>query len=184
MIAEAAKLCNSCGTSAIDDKGKCLKCGALSPLKAFGYEITKLTNGCYILTDKDTNKLLTFDRLSLAASERVEKLTKVPYEVVAATFAVLEAKKAKEEEEAKRKKQKNTGKEEKNDNTSKFDVDTEAKINESLKVVLEAENQLEALTPHLNSMAAGEENTKKTGCVLLLFKMQTGYETDSSLQSY
>lgn len=168
MIVEAAKLCNSCGASAIDEKGKCLKCGALSPLKAFGYEITKLTNGCYILTDKDTNKLLTFDRLSLAASERVEKLTKVPYEVVAATFAVLEAKKAKEEEEAKRKKQKNTGKEEKNDNTSKFDVDTEAKINESLKVVLEAENQLEALTPHLNSMAAGEENTKKTGCVLLL----------------
>ena len=104
MIAEAAKLCNSCGTSAIDDKGKCLKCGAQAPLKAFGYEITKLTNGCYILTDKDTNKLLTFDRLSLAASERVEKITQVPYEVVAATFAVLGAKEAQEEEEAKRKK--------------------------------------------------------------------------------
>ena len=47
-----------------------------------------------------------------------------------------------------------------------FDVATEAKINEELNRILMAENQLEALAPHLENMIAGEKNTKKAVVVL------------------
>lgn len=49
-----------------------------------------------------------------------------------------------------------------------LNAETEAKIQTELQVILDAENQLDALTPHLDSMLEGETNTKKAVAVLNL----------------
>lgn len=49
-----------------------------------------------------------------------------------------------------------------------FDAATEASIKAELQKILNAENQLEALTPHLENMLTGEENTKKAFVILNL----------------
>lgn len=52
--------------------------------------------------------------------------------------------------------------------TAVYDAETEEKINLEVQRILDADNQLDALKPHLDMMAIGEDNTKKTLCVLLL----------------
>ncbi|MBT0159095.1 hypothetical protein G4O51_03835 [Candidatus Bathyarchaeota archaeon A05DMB-2] len=49
-----------------------------------------------------------------------------------------------------------------------FDDATEAALNAELQKILDAENQLEALSPHLDNILTGEENTKKAVVVLNL----------------
>jgi hypothetical protein len=49
-----------------------------------------------------------------------------------------------------------------------FDAETETAINSEMQKILEAENQLQALEPHLDSMLTGEENTKKAVVILNL----------------
>jgi hypothetical protein len=169
MTEEAPKslICESCGASALDHTGKCQKCNTQATLKNYGFEITKLKTGSYIVTDTNANKLQSFYSLRVSAQDSVRKITKTPFEAVAATFATLESKESQEKEEAEKKKQqKQTVKEEPAEKVQRFDAETEAKINETLQMVLEAPNQLEALTPHLNNMLFGEDNTKKVVCVL------------------
>jgi hypothetical protein len=49
-----------------------------------------------------------------------------------------------------------------------FDTETESAIKSELQKILEAENQLQAVAPHLDSMLTGEENTKKAVVILNL----------------
>lgn len=48
-----------------------------------------------------------------------------------------------------------------------FDADTETQIKQEVQRVHDAENQLEALKPHLDKIIVGEDNTKQTVAVLL-----------------
>ncbi len=49
-----------------------------------------------------------------------------------------------------------------------YDPETEAQIQQKLRRIFDAENQLDALTPHLDNMIVGEDKTKKAITVLLL----------------
>ena len=48
-----------------------------------------------------------------------------------------------------------------------LDAETEARINEEVQKIVEAENQLEALKPHLNNVIVGEDENKQAIYVLL-----------------
>jgi hypothetical protein len=48
-----------------------------------------------------------------------------------------------------------------------FDADIEEKIDLEVQRILDADNQLDALKPHLDNLAVGEDNTKKSLVVLL-----------------
>ena len=61
--------------------------------------------------------------------------------------------------------------------TTVFDAETEEQIRLEVQRVLDADNQLDALKPHLDTMAIGEDNTKKTLCVLLLSSKEKNAES-------
>jgi len=50
----------------------------------------------------------------------------------------------------------------------KFAAEVESKINDEVKRILEADNQLESLKPHLDNVIVGEDNNKLTIFVLLI----------------
>jgi hypothetical protein len=56
---------------------------------------------------------------------------------------------------------------EKNIEKITYDPETEQQIENEVQKILDAENQLEALKPHLDNMVVGEDNTKETLVVLL-----------------
>jgi hypothetical protein len=56
---------------------------------------------------------------------------------------------------------------EKNIEKVTYDPETEQQIENEVQKILDAENQLEALKPHLDSMVVGEDNTKETLVVLV-----------------
>jgi hypothetical protein len=58
--------------------------------------------------------------------------------------------------------------EEKKTEKTAFDPETESRIDTEVNEILDADNQLEALTPHLDSMVVGEVNTKKAIVPLVL----------------
>lgn len=167
-LTEPTILCESCGASALDETGKCQKCQSQNTLKAYGFSFTRLKNGAYLLTKKDSvDPLGTVYSLSMGWQKNVCKITKAPLEVVSATFAVLEVEEERKAEEAEQKK-KNRSKNEPKVEQKKFDFETEARINVELQKVITADNQLEALSPYLDNMVIGEDSTKKAVVVLNL----------------
>jgi len=62
---------------------------------------------------------------------------------------------------------------------SKFDAETESKIKEEVERILQSDNQLEALTPHLDNVVVGEANNKK---VLFTVALSAEYEDPKKKQ--
>jgi hypothetical protein len=160
-------LCENCGASALDEKGKCAKCRTQATLKAYGSHFRKTRSGNYLLMKKDSvDPLASIHGFYEVTKKNVQKITGAPLEVIEATFAALELQEEREAEEAEE--NKNGTKTELKVDLKKYDVETEAKIGAALQKVLDADNQLEALSLHLDNMIIGEDNTKKVVVVLLL----------------
>ncbi len=124
-----------------------------------------MKKGSYLLVRTDgSTPIDTVCSFSENAKKNMMKITRAPYEAVAATFAALEL----EQENAGLQEEKNDKAKAETKVEQKFDTDTEARITSELQKILEAPNQLQALTPHLNNMIVGEDNTKKAVCVLNL----------------
>ena len=158
--------CPSCVATALNlDEGKCEKCGATATMDEYGFKITRMRDGSYLLTDSEANPIDTISNLaSDTAKQKTAKLTSTPYIVVAKTFAKL--KQQQETAESQEKTEKATQEPEKAKQV--FDAETEAKISAEVDRVVNADNQLEALAPHLDNMIVGEDNTKRAVAVLNL----------------
>ena len=159
-------LCENCGASALDSSGKCQKCQTQATLKAYGFSFHRMKDGSYILTKKDsTNPLDTIYSLSETSKKNVQKITKAPFEVVAASFAALAIKEERDAELAENGKE---AKPEPKVERKKFDPETEAKIEAALQEIINADNQLKMLSKHLDNLNIGEDDTKKAVVVLAL----------------
>lgn len=157
-------ICSSCGAKTFDRAtGKCEKCDYTATLEEYGFEIHRMRNKTYILTEKgEADPLSTFSNVtSRIEKKNVATLTKAPLAVVEKAFALLAVEPEKKAEESKSADIKKKG-------SKKLSSETEARIVLEVKRILEAGNQLEALKPYLDNMIVGEDNTKQSVVVLNL----------------
>ncbi len=160
------KQCQNCGAIALNlTEGKCEKCGTTATLDEYGFKLTRMRDGSYLLTDEDVNPIDTILNLtSETAKQKIAKLTSTPYIVIAKTFAKLKLQQENIEDQ-----EKIENIDQKSENVKpKFDAETEAKINTELERIMNADNQLKALVPHLDNTIVGEDNTKRAVVVLNL----------------
>jgi predicted transcriptional regulator len=149
----------------------CPKCGAGLGLSLGEYRLA-LIEGNAFLYDKDGNAVFSRKHRYLNAEKTVKQLaeiTKVDRAEVERTVAALLFKAASIRRAGSRNpRQPPPSPQGAEDPAPSLDAEVEARIQAEVQRIVEAENQLEALKPHLDVVVVGEDENKQVVYVLLL----------------